>query len=141
MKPVAFWDTSVLVTLCVNQTHSPQALSFESKYRIAVWWATQVEIASALVQSLRRQEIAASEHAHAKLQAEGLASLWQVIEPSTRIALNARTLLERYPLRAADALQLAAALEWCEGQPKGNVFLTFDKRLREAAGQAGFTLE
>ncbi len=46
-----------------------------------------------------------------------------------------------YPLSAADALQLAAALEWCEGKPRGNVFLTFDRRLREAAELAGFTLE
>jgi len=57
------------------------------------------------------------------------------------IARDARTLLELYPLRAADALQLSAALEWCEGAPKGKVFLTFDKRLGEAAGLAGFTLQ
>jgi predicted nucleic acid-binding protein len=44
-------------------------------------------------------------------------------------------------LRAADALQLAAALAWCEGHLNGNVFLTLDRRFREAAGLAGFTLE
>jgi len=75
------------------------------------------------------------------MQADGLAILWSVIAPSAKIGFEARALLERYPLRAADALQLAAALEWCEGKPTGNVFLTFDKRLREAAGLAGFTLE
>jgi predicted nucleic acid-binding protein len=138
---VAFWDASVLVTLCVNQTPTPQAILFQRKYRIAVWWATHVEIASALASSLRRQEITPNEFAQAKLQADGLARLWDVIEPSAKIALDARTLLERYPLRAADALQLAAALEWCEGKPKSNVFLSFDRRLREAAGLAGFTLE
>jgi len=61
--------------------------------------------------------------------------------PTDKLARGARNLLERYPLRAADALQLAAALEWCEGKPAGNVFLTFDRRLGEAAGLAGFTLE
>jgi predicted nucleic acid-binding protein len=141
LKPVAFWDASVLVTLCIHQEPTPQALVFESKYRIAVWSATHVEIASALAYSLRRQEITPKELAQAKLQAEGLANLWDLIEPSAKIALNARALLERYPLRAADALQLAAALEWCEGKPKGNVFLTFDRRLRESAELAGFTLE
>jgi predicted nucleic acid-binding protein len=108
---------------------------------MAVWWATHVEIASALVRLLRRQEITASDHAHALLQAEGLASLWRVVEPSAKVAHDARSLLELYPLRAADALQLAAAMEWCEGKAKGNVFLTFDLRLREAAGLAGFTVE
>jgi predicted nucleic acid-binding protein len=80
-------------------------------------------------------------YVQAKLQAEGHANLWQVISPSAKLARDARALLEVYPLRAADALQLAAALEWCEGRPKGKVFLTFDQRLREAAGLAGFTLE
>jgi predicted nucleic acid-binding protein len=141
LKPVAFWDASVLVTLCADQTPTPLALSFEGKYRIAVWWATHVEIASALAQLLRQQKITAAEYAHAKQQAEQLANIWRVVAPSPRIAFQARVLLEWYTLRAADALQLAAALEWCEGQPNGKVFLTFDKRLGEAAGLAGFTLE
>ena len=141
LTPVAFWDASVLVTLCVNQAPTPRALIFESQYRIAVWWATQVEIASALAYSLRRREITPTEYAQAKLQSDGLASLWSVVQPSPKVARDARALLELYPLRAADALQLAAALEWCEGKPKGEIFLSFDKRLREAAELAGFALE
>jgi predicted nucleic acid-binding protein len=141
LKPVAFWDTSVLVALCVDQTSTPRAIWFEGKYRIAVWWATHVEIVSALAQLLRQRKITAAEYAHGKHQAEGMANLWRVIAPSAKIALDARAALERYPLRAADAMQLAAAMEWCEGQPKGNVFLTLDQRLREAASLAGFTLE
>lgn len=66
---------------------------------------------------------------------------WLSVGSTGSIATDACSLLELHPLRAADALQLAAALEWCEGKPKGNVFLTFDQRLREAAGLAGFTLE
>jgi predicted nucleic acid-binding protein len=141
MKPIAFWDTTILVTLCVDQAHTAQANLFEDKFRLAVWWATHIEIASALAQLLREHRITPVEYVHATLQAEGLANLWRVVVPSAKIALGARGLLERYPLRAADALQLAAALEWCDGNPKGEVFLTFDKRLREAAGLAGFTLE
>jgi hypothetical protein len=38
-------------------------------------------------------------------------------------------------------LQLAAALEWCEGKPARRMFLTFDQRLSEAAGLAGFALQ
>jgi len=33
---------------------------------------------------------------------------------------------------------LAAALEWCEDAPQGRVFLTADRRLREAAMLSGF---
>ena len=141
LKRVAFWDASVLVTLCVDQSFTPQAVSFESKYKIAVWWATHIEIASALAQLLRHKQIAPAEWAHAKRQAEGMANLWRVVAPSQKIEIEARALLERYPLRAADALQLSAATAWCDGDPKGQVFLTFDQRLRDAAGSVGFTLE
>lgn len=55
------------------------------------------------------------------------------------IQAKASTLIERYDLRAADApLQLAAALEWCENQPQGRIFLTADQRLRDAALLSGF---
>ena len=47
-------------------------------------------------------------------------------------------LVERYDLRAADALQLAAALGWCEDAPQGRVFLTADRKLREAVLLSGF---
>jgi len=46
--------------------------------------------------------------------------------------------VERYDLRAADALQLSAGLEWCGEDPRGRVFLTADKKLRDAALLCGF---
>lgn len=141
LEPVAFWDSSVLVPLCVEQASTARAYRLRSKYQMAVWWATQVETASALARQLRQQEITSGDHAHALLQVQGLANLWRVIQPSANILATACSLLELYPLRAADALQLAAALEWCEGKPKGRVFLSFDQRLREAAMLAGFTVE
>jgi predicted nucleic acid-binding protein len=50
-------------------------------------------------------------------------------------------LVERYDLRAADSFQLAAALEWCEDAPQGRVFLTTDKKLRDAALLSGFDVK
>ena len=47
-------------------------------------------------------------------------------------------LVEHFDLRAADSLQLAAALAWHEGISAGRVLLTCDKRLRDAALLAGF---
>jgi hypothetical protein len=37
--------------------------------------------------------------------------------------------VDRHEVRAADALPLAAALEWCEGIPQGRVFLAADQKL------------
>jgi uncharacterized protein len=42
-------------------------------------------------------------------------------------------------MRAADALQLAAALVWCDEQPQGEVFVTLDERLADTARREGFT--
>jgi predicted nucleic acid-binding protein len=54
---------------------------------------------------------------------------------------RAYSLLELYPLRAADALQLAAALDYFEDSPKRKVFITADQRLADAARQSGFSVE
>jgi predicted nucleic acid-binding protein len=141
LKPGAFWDASTLVPLCIRQPLSPRSFKLFETYQVTVWWATPVEMTSALARLLRRQEIAQPIYTQAMREMDGIANLWDVIAPLEKVARDARALLELYPLRAADALQLAAALTWCEGNPKGNVFLTFDHRLREAAQSAGFTLE
>jgi predicted nucleic acid-binding protein len=46
----------------------------------------------------------------------------------------------RQPLRAADAFQLAAAIIWADGEPEGRNFVSYDKRLRDAARSEGFTV-
>lgn len=43
-----------------------------------------------------------------------------------------------YPLKAADALQLAAALRWCEVDTDDRRFVCLDNRLRRAAEDEGF---
>jgi predicted nucleic acid-binding protein len=61
-----------------------------------------------------------------------------MVQPSDALRDTAVQLSDRYDLRAADAVQLAAALEWCEDDPSGRIFFTADQRLREAAVLAGF---
>lgn len=140
-RTYAFWDTSVLVSLCAAQPLTTHALRLFNKYRIVVWWATPVEMTGAFVRLLRNGGIDPQTYAQLTQEAQAFAKQWAVVAPSAEVAIKARAQLEQYPLRAADSLQLAAALIWCDDHPKGRVFLTFDKRLREAAEQAGFTLE
>ena len=70
--------------------------------------------------------------------ARALADWWSMIQPSDVLRATSMHLVDRYDLRAADSLQLAAALEWCENAPQGRVFLTADQRLRDAALLSGF---
>ncbi len=53
---------------------------------------------------------------------------------------QAGRLLRLHPLRAADALQLAAAIIACEHQPESLPLVTLDQRLAEAARREGFAV-
>lgn len=96
-----------------------------------------MEIASALARLLRVRELDSQWKRSAKI-ASRLAETWFTINPSNRIRGDAVELVKRYDLRAADSLQMAAALQWCEGSPQGRLFLTADMRLRDAAQLVGF---
>ena len=47
-------------------------------------------------------------------------------------------MLRVHPLRAADALQLAAAVAFAEDNQAGVRFVSFDARLNDAAAREGF---
>lgn len=138
MRIPAFWDTSALVPLCVRQSITPRAIALYKTHDAAVWWATPVEIASSLARLVRMKQLDSGDWAKARKLAKRLADSWSVIQPSDTLRARSIQMVERYDLRSADSLQLAAALEWCEGAPQERVFLTTDQKLREAALLSGF---
>jgi predicted nucleic acid-binding protein len=138
MRIPAFWDTSALVPLCVRQDITPGAIALYKVHDAVVWWATPVEIASALARLVRMKQLNPSDWTKARKLAKRLADSWSVIQPSDALRAKSVQLVDRFDLRAADSFQLAAALEWCEDAPQGQVFLTADQKLREAALLSGF---
>jgi predicted nucleic acid-binding protein len=108
------------------------------KYEAVIWWATPVEIASALARLVRMKQLDPLDWSKSRGEAADLADEWSVIEPSDALRARASQLVVRYHLRAGDALQLSAALEWCKGVPVGEVFLAADEKLTEAAVLSGF---
>jgi predicted nucleic acid-binding protein len=139
--PFAFWDTSALIPLCVHQKQSKLASKLFAGYGIAVWWATPLEIISGLTRLARMKEITRDQFLVGKQREESLAQVWDIVSPSRSILIHARLLVGSYPLRAADALQMAAALGYFENSPKGKVFITADQRLADAADKGGFSVE
>jgi predicted nucleic acid-binding protein len=135
---VAFWDASALVPLCVHQPLTSAARNRYREFEIVVWWATPVEIASALARLARMRQINGKELNAARTLMKNLAGEWWVVQPLDALRSMATSLIERHDLRAADALQLAAALEWCENRSQGRIFFTADERLRQAALLSGF---
>jgi predicted nucleic acid-binding protein len=115
-----------------------RAIALYKTYDAVVWWATPVEIASALARLMRMKQLDPADWAKARKLTKNLADSWSVIQPSDALRMTSIQLVDRYDLRAADSFQLAAALEWCEYTPQSRVFLTADQKLRDAALLSGF---
>jgi predicted nucleic acid-binding protein len=95
----------------VRQSITPHAISLYQTYDVVVWWATPVEIASALARLMRMQQLDSREWSKATGLARNLSRFWSVIQPSENLRTTSMQLVDRYDLRAADSLQLAAAQE------------------------------
>jgi len=134
----AFWDSSALVPLCVQQPASQVARGMAGNYRIVVWWATPVEMQSAFTRLLRMSQISTADYGAAQAALVSLRRSWSEMQPSELLRAHAEALLQRFPLKAADSLQLAAALVWCDGRTVGRVFVSGDAQLISAARVMGF---
>jgi len=134
-----FWDSSAIVPLLVQETSTENLLKMlEDDQQLLVWWGTPVECASALA---RRERDGAMTTAQMTAAVERLASLetaWDEVVPSAAVRAQARRLVRLHPLRAADALQLAAAVLASEHDPMSLDIVTLDDRLKIAAEREGF---
>ena len=105
---------------------------------IAVWWGTWAECAVAVSRLKREKGFDDETEENARARIDGLAADWTEIDPEDDMRLLASLLSKDHPLKTADALQLAAALRWCEGDTVGSGFVCLDGRLRRAAIDEGF---
>jgi predicted nucleic acid-binding protein len=136
-----FWDSSALVPLLVNESTSKAVFrELERDPDVLTWWATEVECASALCRLERDSSLDANELAEAMARLDEVIPSWQVIQPTSRVRAVAVRLLRTHPLRSADALQLAAALEASENEPRTLPFVTLDERLARSASREGFPI-
>jgi uncharacterized protein len=136
-----FWDASAIIPLCVHEEHTHMVTEIAKKDgALAVWWGCIVESYSAFARLRRDRSLSRDDEEEGLSVLSQLADTWSEIEPSDDIREITRRLLQNYPLRAADSLQLAAALVWCDKTPKGHYFVCLDITLREAAAREGFTV-
>lgn len=134
-----FWDSSAIVPLLVREPSSPRskALLREDPVVLA-WWAAEVECTSALARLEREKSLSrkSAKGAHQRLAA--FRDSWNEVQPTAGLKETATRLLRVHVLRAADALQLAAAIVAAEGRPSTLGFVCFDERLATAARKEGF---
>jgi predicted nucleic acid-binding protein len=138
---VRFWDTSAIVPLLVAEraTRDLQAVLAKAP-AILVWWASQVECVSALARLEREGALSARQITISLERLAQFAAAWQEIDPSDSIREAAARFLRVHPLRAADALQLAAAFVASERRPPSLEIITLDDRLGAAARKEGFAV-
>lgn len=137
-KTTAFWDSSALVPLCIRQSASRQALLYLKKFDLVVWWAAHVEVHSAICRLHREHLISDPDKQGALARLRLLSRGWKEVFPDDQVRDLAAESLDKYVLRAADALQLAASLIWCQKRPARRNFICSDRRLAQAADAAGF---
>lgn len=136
-----FWDSSAILPLLVGEATSDavRGLAGEDPAML-VWWGAEIECVSAIAR-LERQEDLSTDAAEAALgRLEAFAERWNEIQPGEAARRTARRLLRVHNLRAADALQLAAALVGAEGHPASLEIVTLDDRFTAAARREGFVV-
>ena len=136
-----FWDASALMPLCLQERESASLRKIASADEaIVAWWASPIECLSALARLRREDALTSEEEGQAQVILRALAAEWTEVEPSEAVREQAARVLRLHPLRAADSLQLAAALVWCQGEPSHREFVCLDYRLREAGRREGFVV-
>ena len=134
----AFWDSSSLVPLCLFEQSTSLARAFLKQWRPTVWWATPVEISGAIARRVRERRLNESQVDGALEALDALAGHWEMVRPADTLRESAQRLVRRHDLRAADALQLAAAIQWRGAGTERIVFISGDMRLLTAAQASGF---
>jgi len=96
-----------------------------------------IEVASALARRAREGAFSGAERDRALDALDRDLATLRVVELSTSVALDARALLIRHPLRAGDAIQLASALLLRRELGEPVAFAVYDDGLRAAAKAEG----
>jgi len=138
---VRFWDASAVLPLVVaEETTAMVGALLQADPVMLVWWATEVECASALSRLEREAALTGPALTAALGRLDQLKGTWHEIQPVESVRRTARRLLRTHALRAADSLQLAAAVVASEGDPASMEMVALDHRLMEAAQREGLVV-
>jgi hypothetical protein len=138
---VRFWDSSALVALQVEQAMTGRVRELYAGDPVVIAWVlSDVEIQSAL-RRLERESAITTRALRELVRHYG--ALWDgvhLIDAVGPVCTRAKRLLGVHPLRAADAVQLAAALIAAYDDPRAMEFACLDARLSAAADREGFVV-
>lgn len=136
-----FWDSSAIVPILVLERESNWAQELLRQDPVGIVWAlSPVEVHSALVRRRRDGSLAAAAFTTARSRAKQFFTAMAHVVALEQVAERALRVLDMHSVRAADALQLAAALVASRERPQHLPFVTLDERLAEAVEREGFPI-
>lgn len=127
--------------LLVNEAETPAMRTVHgSDSDVVTWWGTRAECISALKRQSREGTLSSADEANARVLLNHLSAFWAEMQPTDRVRALAERFMDTHPMKAADAMQLAAAFRWAAERPDGHEFVSLDGTLRRAAKAEGFTV-
>ncbi|MDE0392796.1 MAG: type II toxin-antitoxin system VapC family toxin [Rhodospirillales bacterium] len=136
-----YLDTSALIKLYIKEEGTERIAGIVEEsddVRLIILYLTPIEVRSAIRRREREGDIAAADAERVLRQIEDDCSTLFLTQPlSSPVMEEAARLIDRYPLRAYDALQLAGCLVVREGMPGPVTFVCADTRLCDSAGKEG----
>jgi len=136
---VRYWDSSAITPLLIAENSSARAREVHAEDpAIVTWWGTFTECVSAFARLNREGHLTTSELARTIIRARRDVMTWIEVGPSDELREQSVRLLRVHPLRAADAIQLAAAIVASDFKPGTLEFFTLDRNQRAAADKEGF---
>ena len=136
-----FWDSSALLPLFIDEPTRDRLIALlDSDDEVLSWWGTPLEIASALARREREALLTADQVSETLAALNTLAAGWHEIVPTDAVRRTAERILRTHPLRAADSLQLSAAIIAANHDPTSLEIVCLDNRLTLAARREGFTV-
>lgn len=140
-----FFDTSALVKLYVEEEGTARVIGLiesSAGFRAVILDIAPIEARSAIRRREREGDISRSEADRILRRIDDdAASFFEVLPSSAAVIQEAARLLDRHPLRAYDAMQLAGCRIASRGAPGPWKFACADNRLCAAAEREGLTPE
>lgn len=136
-----YWDSSALVVLHVQQAASSAVRSLYARdAQVLTWILSDLEVRSAILRLGREGGMSQAAVREALSRADAFWESLHIVSAVDAVKARAKRLLGVHALKAADALQLGAALAAAYDDPTGWGFVCLDERLGAAARAEGFVL-
>ncbi|MGH7390075.1 MAG: type II toxin-antitoxin system VapC family toxin [Candidatus Rokuibacteriota bacterium] len=133
-----FWDSSAIVPLALSEPHTTRTRRWlQEDANVVVWTLTRVELLSAIARRRRQEPEAARRLSEARRSLLAEWERWTEVTAVDLVRRHAERVVEAHRLRAADALQIGAALVAAGDDPGSLAFVTLDAAQAEAAEHEG----